>query len=403
MSKARINRFWLYCICFSFLALPACTKQPDKAPFVTSSAPYEIDKKNVAANGQWFETVNGVSLLRLPGLDGKAIGDGLLPVYTRSEIDDIHMKGLTELPPLASPPAVYTKQEWTAEQTGISKPLGILARESDLVVVDYDACCLVVLNYLGNAIKTIGAVGNGELEFLNPTGITEHNGDIYVLDDGNDRIQILTSDFRYKASKQLIRPTSSSDINFTDVAIDAQGNIYLSRMDTSPARMYCYPNELAPGLMPSVIAENFAGFLCEKDGQVYAINYGSYYEQADKKSKEISTGITSGNNALFLADAKQLHKIIDLPPCFSPLDFIINSQDNIICIGETRAQLAAFSKDCKSMSVLKSFYELTADPEMSVEIGQLGPYAYLEADINDNYYATTPNLAQSQIVCFEKQ
>ena len=58
-----------------------------------------------------------------------------------------------------------------------------------------------ILNYQlnGKFISKIGKCGTGELEFISPFGLTidELNGNIYVSDCHNNRIQILSQDFRF--------------------------------------------------------------------------------------------------------------------------------------------------------------------------------------------------------------
>ena len=58
-----------------------------------------------------------------------------------------------------------------------------------------------ILNYQlnGKFISAIGKYGNGDLKFNVPYGLTidESNGNIYVSDYINNRIQILSQDFRF--------------------------------------------------------------------------------------------------------------------------------------------------------------------------------------------------------------
>ena len=58
-----------------------------------------------------------------------------------------------------------------------------------------------ILNYQlnGKFISKIGKYGNGESDFSHPHGLTidESNGNIYVSDYNNNRIQILSQDFRF--------------------------------------------------------------------------------------------------------------------------------------------------------------------------------------------------------------
>ena len=67
-----------------------------------------------------------------------------------------------------------------------------------------------ILNYQlnGKFISRIGREGNGELEFDYPFGLTinESNGDIYICDCNNNRIQILNQDlsFKYQFGKDTL-------------------------------------------------------------------------------------------------------------------------------------------------------------------------------------------------------
>ena len=67
-----------------------------------------------------------------------------------------------------------------------------------ILISQYNHC---ILNYQlnGKFISKIGKYGNGELEFICPIGLTidESNGNIYVSDCNNNRIQILSQDFRF--------------------------------------------------------------------------------------------------------------------------------------------------------------------------------------------------------------
>ena len=60
-----------------------------------------------------------------------------------------------------------------------------------------------ILNYQlnGKFVSRIGRQGGGELEFSNPFSLTidESNGDIYICDRINTRIQILNSEFSFKS------------------------------------------------------------------------------------------------------------------------------------------------------------------------------------------------------------
>ena len=77
-------------------------------------------------------------------------------------------------------------------------PLSVAICGDRILISQRDHC---ILNYQlnGKFISKIGKYGNGELEFSYPYGLTidELNGNIYVSDCSNNRIQILSQDFPF--------------------------------------------------------------------------------------------------------------------------------------------------------------------------------------------------------------
>ena len=77
-------------------------------------------------------------------------------------------------------------------------PLSIAICGDRIIISQRDGCILYyTLN--GKFISKIGKYGNGVLEFNYPYGLTidESNGNIYISDYHNNRIQILSQDFRF--------------------------------------------------------------------------------------------------------------------------------------------------------------------------------------------------------------
>ena len=89
-------------------------------------------------------------------------------------------------------------------------PRGI-AIYGDRVVVTQSTNCVLNYQLNGTIISRIGREGRGELEFYSLRGLTidESNGDIYICDRANNRVQILNRDFSFKAQfgyKELNHP-----------------------------------------------------------------------------------------------------------------------------------------------------------------------------------------------------
>ena len=79
-------------------------------------------------------------------------------------------------------------------------PLGVAIYEDRIFVTQGNYC---ILNYQlnGKFISRIGRPGRGELEFSHLFSLTidESNGDIYICDRNNNRIQILNNDLSFKS------------------------------------------------------------------------------------------------------------------------------------------------------------------------------------------------------------
>ena len=69
----------------------------------------------------------------------------------------------------------------------------------DRILISQGNHCILNYQLNGKFISKIGKYGKGELEFYCPYGLTidESNGNIYVSDCHNNRIQILSQDFRF--------------------------------------------------------------------------------------------------------------------------------------------------------------------------------------------------------------
>ena len=71
----------------------------------------------------------------------------------------------------------------------------------DRILISQENHCILNYQLNGKFISRIGKRGQGELESLDPLGLTinESNGDIYICDYDNNRIQILSEEFSFKS------------------------------------------------------------------------------------------------------------------------------------------------------------------------------------------------------------
>ena len=82
----------------------------------------------------------------------------------------------------------------------MNKPIGV-AICGDMILVTQCNHCILKFQLNGKFISRIGRGGIGKLEFSLPFGLTidEQNGDIYICDRNNNRIQIICKDFSLKS------------------------------------------------------------------------------------------------------------------------------------------------------------------------------------------------------------
>ena len=83
----------------------------------------------------------------------------------------------------------------------MKSPLCIAIYKEKVFVTQYQGGCVLVFDLKGNFIIQIGNTGSGEGQFDRPYGITvnEYNGDIYVCDSSNKRIQIFSENYSFKS------------------------------------------------------------------------------------------------------------------------------------------------------------------------------------------------------------
>ena len=100
----------------------------------------------------------------------------------------------------------------------MNTPLFIAFYQNKVFVSQNGAGYLLIYDLNGTFLKQIGTPGNGEGQLSHPYGITinESNGDIFVCDRGNNRVQIFSKDFLFKSQfgKGILK--SPSDIKLTN-------------------------------------------------------------------------------------------------------------------------------------------------------------------------------------------
>ena len=100
---------------------------------------------------------------------------------------------------------------------GMKSPLQIAIYKEKVFVTQFQAHCVLVYDLNGNFAVQIGNEGSEEGQFNSPFGITinRYNGDIYVCDAENSRIQIFSEKYSFKSQFGKETLQSPTDIKLT--------------------------------------------------------------------------------------------------------------------------------------------------------------------------------------------
>ena len=87
------------------------------------------------------------------------------------------------------------------ELTGLSGPEGVAVAPDGRVIVSNTRDSTLSVFRDGRLERAVGARGTRDGEFSSPHDVeTTADGDIYVVDSGNDRVQVFDSEFRHRAT-----------------------------------------------------------------------------------------------------------------------------------------------------------------------------------------------------------
>ena len=105
----------------------------------------------------------------------------------------------------------------------MKQPLYIVIYKDRVFVTQtqYGGGCLLVYDLDGKFIQQVGTPGSAEGQFNHPCGIAIHNtnGDIYICDYSNNRIQIFSNDYSYKSQFGMSILKYPTDIQLTKDSI----------------------------------------------------------------------------------------------------------------------------------------------------------------------------------------
>ncbi len=231
----------------------------------------------------------------------------------------------------------YEVDVWKVD--GVGSPAGILCREQDILISDSKNDCLIVADYDGNVLRTIGKSGNGPLEFLSPGDMTAYDDKIYIIDQKNYRVQVLDADLNYADEIEArIVDRNDPEFVFEHIAVNKNG-VYLSGFSFFNDHVYLYE---AGGEEPVIIGKNFYGPLFCYEENIYATNTQTKVYVKKEDTIRYRNGL---DNYLLLVDdmEKDFSQKTDLMPLVDATAFLMGEEE-IVTASPSSSCLFAFDK-----------------------------------------------------------
>ena len=169
-----------------------------------------------------------------------------------------------------------------------------------------------ILNYQldGRFISRIGKFGQGKLEFSFPCELAcnQTNGDIYVCDNGNNRIQVLSSEFIFKSEFGSAKLTFPRDVKLSKE--------FVFVLDTSNLCMHLYDYDHIPQ----------KSFVSRGEGMQVT---NPYFFYLDNTGNILISDYPDNSIHLFSPQFELIHKI---HTSTHPMGVVVSNQERIIVV-----------------------------------------------------------------------
>lgn len=231
-------------------------------------------------------------------------------------------------------------------------PFGVAARGDSVIICDMENNCLREFDFQGNEIRTVGKLGNGNGEFLRPSGLAYRNERFYVVDSGNNRIQILDMNLEYQGEYALDElDYVDENIFYTDIAVREDGVVTVLTNSVFKENARVYLSDSNGSLQKTqIILDGYTD--CEQDGRMYYTNTFELFERAPSYEAVIR------ESGLYEIVNDELREIYKFPHKYGPTDFIVDG-DDVYVLSCVWAQLDHFKTDGLYIETIWEFDELS--------------------------------------------
>ena len=199
----------------------------------------------------------------------------------------------------------------------MSNPKGLLIRGNKVFVSHNHSILVYQLD--GKFVSNIGGRGSGELQFNWPRSLSsdEYNNDIYICDNGNHRIQVISENLQFKS--QFGKDT----LHYPHDIKHYKDNIFI--LDESNPCLHIYNRDLV--LQQSVVTrgrgqqvssprfffiDNFGNILITDPGSDSILILNSEFEFIHKISVYQPTGITMDRDDRIIVTSRAPHNCLQL-------------------------------------------------------------------------------------------
>lgn len=278
-----------------------------------------------------------------------------------------------------------------SEKTGIKSASGIWVNEENIVVSDTEEHKLVILDKEGNRIKETGKIGGGPLEFSKPTDIyhDEETGYVYILDNGNKRVQILSENLEYIDEIPLPDIELGDVLSYSSVMAD-KGYVYISLSFASNGDLHIY--RISPQDKIDKTKLTCSGTLFKDGADIYIAEMMLVEYTESKGDPNLYDALGgAGQTYLYKLNGIETEKIAPFPYMYTPSD-VIKYKDTYYIASSLWNLVESFKLE-KGEFV----YEETLMPQVPMD--KISPtYGYKMALFDNTIYVTNSKCGDIYVI-----
>lgn len=204
--------------------------------------------------------------------------------------------------------------EHSSQDLNIEQPMGIACDHGKIFICDSSENTIKVFDNKFDFLYSVGSTGNEMGSFLNPSDISILDERAYILDSGNNRLQIIDLEGRPVSAEHLLNLSASQNEYYSHLAVLSPSEFAFTVQDIGEdAKIYWWN-----GRDIETIYSPFMGSVYGENGKTYAVNLYEFTKMSTER-----TVAESGENSLLIFNGGTLESEIKLPYMYSTADFVV--------------------------------------------------------------------------------